>query len=141
MRGKALIFSALVLALDISATSAQSLFEQRAKCQKYADSFMQNQIVGTYWYQTYKSNFHPKLGNCYILVEANTADTNQPEYKADVYLYDAVTKEHLAFTKYVKKQNGSELKGGMIFDKYYIGENYNYDAAEKYISDKMKTER
>jgi len=141
MRGKALVLCAILLSFDICATSAQSLFEQKAKCQKFADDFMQSQNVGIYWYQTYKSNLHPKLGNCYILVEASTADTNQPEYKSDVYLYDAVIKEHLAFTKYIKRQNGSEIKSGMIYDSYYTGDNFSYDAAEKYIADKMKTER
>ena len=143
MRGKALIFSALLLALDISATSAQSLFEQRAKCQRYADDFVLNYFE-KHKIIRYKSNYHAKLGNCYVLAEFDKSFKNEYFSELHEQLFDAITKEELAFTFDGKRQDGSHKKFGLIFDKFskeYNNKMYDYDTAEKYIADKMKTER
>lgn len=142
MRGKALVFSALLLALDNSTTSAQSLFEQRAKCQKYADEFASNHFE-KHKINRYKSNYHAKLGNCYILMEVNTSNKNEFFSELHQQLFDAITKEQLAFTFFGKMHDGTHKKHGVIYDKNSKDYNkmYDYDTAESYISDKMKTER
>jgi len=142
MRGKALVLCALLFATDICATSAQSLFEQRAKCQKYADEFASNHFE-KHKINRYKSNYHAKLANCYILMEVNTSNKNEYFSELNEQLFDAITKEQLAFTFYGKMHDGTHKKHGLIFDKNSKDYNkmYDYDTAEKYIADKMNTER
>ena len=139
MRGKALVFSALLLATDICATSAQSLFEQRAKCQRYADDFIKKNSGGTneYWMETYKSNYDTKLGNCYLLIKWISLSKSQNNYIQNM-LFDAVTQEGLAT---IWESTTTNTKTGEINDPYFLGVKNTFEAAEKYILDKMKTER
>jgi len=145
MHGKALVFSAFVLALGISATSAQSLFEQRAKCQKYADDFIKKNGIsnrsdeyGEYKI-TSKSNYDIKLENCYLLITKIYTQKKFKDIFSDItsnHLYDAITQELLAYTFEDKAKQVGEIR-----DTYFIGLKDNYQNTKKYIADKMKTER
>ena len=124
MHGKALVFSALVLALGISTASAQSLFEQRERCQKYA-----RDLYLMYSNQTqYTANLDIKLGHCYVLIYSSSSK----------FLYDAITKEDLAYISLDEKLN-PKVCSVKSDDHLFVFK--KCDIVEKFISDKMKSER
>ena len=141
MRGKALIFSALLLALDISATSAQSLLDEKIKCQKLGQIIFDEQIQLESEYVTFRTNFDRKNQNCYVLIDKTPSNMSQKKLWRTSDLYDGATKEIIAFTFYGRDENWIERMTSWYVDgKNSISQN-GLDAAEKYIADKMKTER
>lgn len=134
MHGKALVLSALLLATDICSTSAQSLFDQRVKCQQIAMRWPTlNSLRIT---ENLSSNLDSKLGHCYVLNETISSDG------VLFTLYDGITRERLAFTAEGTKKDGSINKFGQIYDKNYNGSyKLSFEYTEKYIADKMNTER
>ena len=134
MHGKALVLSALLLALDISSTSAQSLFEQRIKCQKIAEHFPTSKSPNIR--EKYTSNFDAKNGHCYVLYQMSFTTT------LSYTLYDGITSEMLASSQIITKNDGTIHKIGQIHDKSHTTSyTLSFENTEKYIADKMKTER
>jgi hypothetical protein len=94
---------------------------------------------GAFWYQKVTSNYSVKTQHCYAQIELTPADLTTPpdKYEDNVYLYDAHTKEMLAFTR----AKSLAHKSGMIYDEYYDGDTHGFDAANDYIRNLMRPER
>ena len=141
MRGKALVFSALLLATDICATSAQSLFEQKVMCKKYADDFMiiikQDSLYPNST-QTLSYNYHSKYSNCYVLSHRISKKEFSEIHNKN--LYDALTGDLIATTNIEIKQNTAISKIAKMYESQKEI-SVLYDYVENYITDRMKTER
>lgn len=141
MRGKALVFSALLLALDICATNAQSLFEDKIKCQRLAKENIGIDSYNIVQNRTTKitSNYDAKNANCYALQISEVIHSNPYQLSIQKILYDVITKRQIAVTQILEYENKSyNYEYGTVYD---TNMKFSYADVENYISDKMKTER
>lgn len=114
MRGKALALSALLLALDISVTIAQSQFQHEIyKCFIYGEEYRKklNLLPNRYVKFDYKIHFNTIDENCYFLVSYFSSD----DTSVTSYFYDVIKDKILAESHSFINGYGSIVKNGFFW--------------------------
>jgi hypothetical protein len=122
-----------------TAATPTQVFDLRRKCQALSEELEESLAHGAFWYQQVTSNYSVRTQHCYARIELTPADLTTPseKYEDRVYLYDAHTKEMLAWTK----AKSYDKKYGKIADEYYDKETNGFDVANEYIRNLMRPER
>jgi hypothetical protein len=123
-----------------TAATPTQVFDLRKKCQALSEELGESLTHGAFWHQSVTSNYSVRTQHCYARFELTPADvmnTAPGKYEDNVYLYDAHTKEQLAWTK----AKSFDKKFGKILDEYYDNDTDGFDVANEYIRNLMRPER
>ena len=117
---------------------ANQILDLRTKCQALSETLADGMVHGSFWTQDVISNYVIATHHCYARIEMTPDDLATPseKYEDDVYLYDANTKELLAFTL-----SKTTSKYGQISDKYYEKDKLGFGVANDYILNLMRPDR
>ena len=142
MRGYAICSIAFLISVSISqATNSQNIFDEKIKCQKLGELILDDEIQLKGLSLNLRTNFDKKNQNCYVLIEKFPSDLTQNKKWQFNFLYDGVTKETIAISSYERDESFIEKRNGWYIDDELNIKKNGFDAAQKYIDDKMKVQR
>jgi hypothetical protein len=79
--------------------SASEVFRLRSECAKLGEKLESESAHGAALQQDVTTNYNPKTNRCYALLTVQNADITK-EGDVNRYLYDAQTRQLLAFTRF-----------------------------------------
>jgi hypothetical protein len=125
------------LALAQTQPTASEVFRLRTECAVLADKILENDVVGYARHREIVSRYDPRTNRCYARIDTSDQDKSVPTLTFNSHLYDAQTREMLAWYN----TKGDRVSGFIVGGPVSTAKDYGFAEAQEFISVKMSDDR